>query len=93
MDLYREDLRQFFQTEYEKAKGNGFQNIEIINDFMNGIPLVPDDFYRLCFTVAKEEVHHPYVIHHLFERGTTIVVILQFVHNINHLKIESASRS
>lgn len=91
MDLYKEDLRQFFNSEYKKAKTNGFQNIEIVNDFMNGIPLLPQKFYGLCFQVAKEEVHHPYVIHHIFERGTSIVVLLQFIHNIGSIKIEPSS--
>ena len=81
MELYKEDLHGFFRTEYEKAKANGFQNIEIVNDFMNGIPVSPEQFYSLCFAIAKEEIHHPYVIHHIFERGSTIVVLLQFIHN------------
>lgn len=90
MDLYKEDLRQFFKAEYTKAKTNGFQNIEIMNDFMNGIPLMPQQFYALCFQVAKEEVHEPYVMHHVFERGTSIVVLLQFIHNIGYVKIETS---
>ena len=90
MNLYRDDLASFFRKEYEKAKTNGYQNIEIINDFMNGIPILPQDFYKLCFEVAKEEVHHPYVIHHIFERGTSIVVLLQFIHNLDQIKIETS---
>lgn len=82
MSLYEEDIRCFLRSEYEKAKENGFQNIEVINDFMNGIPVDPKQFYSLCFALAKEEIKHPYIIQQIFERGTIIVVTIHFVHNI-----------
>jgi hypothetical protein len=86
--LYEEDIRHFLRAEYEKAKANGFQNIELLNDFMNGIPIEPKKFYALCFRLAKEEIQHPYVIQSLFERGSTIVIFIQFIHNV--VKIETA---
>jgi hypothetical protein len=90
MELYKEDLRQFLRNEFEKAKTNGFQNIEIVNDFMNGIPILPQQFYPLIFSLAKEEIQYPYVIHHIFERGTTIVILIQFIHNLQSVKIETS---
>jgi hypothetical protein len=90
MDLYKEDLRQFLRTEFEKAKTNGFQNIEIVNDYMNGIPILPQQFYSLVFSLAKEEIHYPYVIHHILERGTTIIVLIQFIQNLQSVKIETS---
>lgn len=88
--LYEEDIRQFLRSEYEKAKTNGLQNIELLNDFMNGIPIEPKKFYAICFRLAKEEIHYPYVIQPLFERGTTVVILIQFVHNFGQIKIETA---
>ena len=90
MELYKEDLRQFLRSEFEKAKSNGFQNIEIVNDFMNGIPILPRDFYSLIFSLAKEEIQYPYVIQHIFERGTAIVILIQFIHNLQSVKIETS---
>ena len=80
--LYEEDIRQFLRSEYQKAKTNGFENIELLNDFMNGIPIEPRQFYKLCFRLAKEELEYPYIIQPLFERGSTIVILIQFVHNV-----------
>jgi hypothetical protein len=90
MDLYRDDLRMFLRSEFEKAKTNGFENIEILNDVMTGIPIEPRQFYKACFELAKEEIQYPYIIHPVFERGSTILILIQFVHNFGQLKIETA---
>lgn len=90
MELYKEDLRHFLREEYCKARENGFQNIEIVNDYMNGLPVSPPQFYKLCFDLAKEELEYPYVMHQLFERGSTVVVLIQFIHNIGQIKIEKS---
>jgi hypothetical protein len=86
MNLYEDDLRHFLRSEYEKAKENGFENIEIMNDFHTGLPIEPRNFYKLCLRLSKEEIHSPFTITSTFERGSTIIVQIQFIHNIERKK-------
>lgn len=80
-ELYEEDVRLFLRAEYAKAATNGFENIELLNDCMNGIPIAPKQFYKLCFRLAKEEILAPYVIQTLVERDSMIIILIQFIHN------------
>lgn len=82
MNLYEDDLRLFLRSEFEKAKENGFENIEIMNDFLTGLPIEPRNFFKMCFRLAKEEIHHPFTITTMFERASTIILQIQFIHNI-----------